>query len=243
VAAGWRCRAIRIARHLAGAALAARRRAAGAQPQGSFALQGSIHRYHYELDGLLELAHLGRLTLHSRGDGDRDGLETTTAEAQWLNGELTASGQVYWAPALRWQLQLAGRELDPGVLHPDWPGRLSLRAASHGRYDERLDAALTIEELAGTLRNKPVQLTGAARVAGDVYTLEALALRAGDARLQAAGRLDEQWQLAWQLAAPDLADLLPNASGLVQCKRPAERCASATPNHSWKPAPEGSTYQ
>lgn len=184
-------------------------------PQGSFALQGSINRYRYELDGMLELAHLGRLALHSRGDGDRDGLEIATAEAQWLNGELTASGQVHWAPALRWQLQLAGRELDPGVLHPDWPGRLALRAASHGRYGERLDAALTIEELAGTLRNKSMQLTGAARVAGDVYTLEALALRAGDARLQAAGRVDEQWQLAWQLAAPDLADLLPNASGLV----------------------------
>jgi len=184
-------------------------------PQGSFALQGSINRYRYELDGILELAHLGRLTLHSRGDGDRNGFEIDTAEAQWLNGQLTASGQVHWAPALRWQLQLAGRELDPGVLHPDWPGRLALRAASHGRYGERLDAALTIEELAGTLRNKPMQLTGAAHVAGEIYTLEALALRAGDTRLQAAGRVDEQWQLAWQLAAPDLADLLPNASGLI----------------------------
>jgi len=72
-----------------------------------------------------------------------------------------------------------------------------------------------------------VQLTGAARVAGDVYTLEALALRAGDARLQAAGRLDEQWQLAWQLAAP-ISPTCCECEWPCQCKRPAERCASAT---------------
>jgi translocation and assembly module TamB len=184
-------------------------------PQGSFAAQGTISRYRFELEGLLDLAHLGRLTLRSHGDGNRDGLTTTTAEAQWLDGQLSASGQVHWAPELSWQLQLAGRDLDPGLLHPDWPGRLALRAASHGSYGERLDAELTIEELAGTLRNKPWRLTGGVSAAGEHYKLEALELRAGGAQLQAAGRIDKQWELAWQLAAPDLADLLPNSSGSV----------------------------
>ncbi|HSB25458.1 MAG TPA: translocation/assembly module TamB domain-containing protein, partial [Burkholderiaceae bacterium] len=184
-------------------------------PQGSFAAQGTINRYRFDLEGMLDLAYLGRLTLHSRGDGDREGLAIAAAEAQWLDGQLTASGQVHWTPELRWQLQLAGRDLDPGVLHPDWPGRLALHAASHGHYGKRLDAELRIEELAGTLRNKPWRLTGGASISGEQYTLEALELRAGGARLQATGRVDKQWELAWQLAAPDLADLLPNSSGGV----------------------------
>ncbi|HYA37434.1 MAG TPA: translocation/assembly module TamB domain-containing protein [Candidatus Methylomirabilis sp.] len=183
-------------------------------PRGSFEINGGIDRYRFELDGVLESARLGRLALRSHGDGNRDGL-TTAADAQWLDGRLTASGQVYWAPELRWQLQLAGRDLNPGVLYPDWPGRLALRAESHGRYGERLNAALTIEELSGTLRNKPWRLAGGITAEGDHYSLRALELRAGTSRLQAAGRIDNQWQCQWQLAAPDLADLLPQASGSI----------------------------
>jgi len=182
-------------------------------PQGIFELNGAIDHYRFELDGTLDLAHLGRLALRSHGDGNRDGMTIAAADAQWLDGQLTASGQVHWAPVLRWQLQLAGRDLNPGVLHPDWPGRLALRAESHGRYGERLNAALTIEQLTGTLRNKPWHLAGGITVEGDQYSLPALELRAGTSHLRAAGRLEKQWQCEWQLAAPDLAELIPQASG------------------------------
>jgi translocation and assembly module TamB len=185
-------------------------------PQGSFEVNGTINRYRFDFGGMVELVHLGHLALRGHGEGDRDGLAIAAAEAQWLNGQLTASGQVHWAPELRWQMQLAGRDLDPGVLHPDWPGRFALRAASHGSYGKRLDAALTIEELAGTLRNKPWRLAGGITADGEHYTLQALDLRAGTSHLQAAGRIDKQWRCWWQLAAPDLADLLPQASGSIE---------------------------
>jgi len=154
VAAGWRCRAIRIARTWQALRWPLAGEPQARSPQGSFALQGSIHRYHYELDGLLELAHLGRLTCTAAA------MAIATASRPpppKRNGSMASSREraSVLGPALRWQLQLAGRELDPGVLHPDWPGRLSLRAASHGRYDERLDAALTIEELAVRCATNP----------------------------------------------------------------------------------------
>jgi translocation and assembly module TamB len=182
-------------------------------PRGEFEVAGTVDRYRFDLNGLLESAQTGHLTLRARGKGDRDGLADVVADARWLDGRLTAGGQMRWAPDLRWRLRLAGRGLNPGVLYPEWPGRLALQAESHGRYRERLDAALTIQELAGTLRAKPWRLAGAVSAEGDHYSMRAIELHAGKSRLHADCGVDKQWQCEWLLASPDLADFIPQAGG------------------------------
>ena len=61
-----------------------------------------------------------------------------------------------------------------------------------------------------------MSLTAAAQVAGQAVRIERLALASGNARVNAAGSIDEALDLAWSIDARDLGQLLPDAAGSLK---------------------------
>jgi translocation and assembly module TamB len=133
---------------------------------------------------------------------------------------LHIQGQLAWAEGLRWQAKVAGKALDPSLLHPDFPGHISLLLNSQGSIQEEAERQIAVEvlELHGVLRGFPLVASGTAQVQGSVVELTAVDLRSGSSQVQVQGRLDWQEDLALHVkaAAADLAQLLPEAQGSFQ---------------------------
>lgn len=145
------------------------------------------------------------------------GLSTPGLQLDVDAARLSVSGEAHWAPELRWDLRLAGDNLDPGLIDPQLTGRLNLRAASEGRLDPETgaSASLQLERLDGRLRDYPVSARGSARVIeGRRLTTPGLEARLGANRLELRGEaaLDAA-DLHYRLDAPELSALWPGLRG------------------------------
>ncbi len=181
-------------------------------------LEAEGDRQQLEAHGRIGATYAGRsldgeVRIHVAESGVN--LEALTLREQ--DGDATLSVAGGWQPGATVPLALKGTWQS---LH--WPLASETQARSpkgsftvegtFKRYRIGVDALL---ELAGSLHTQPLHLTGDMTAAGERYILHGFDLRAGKAHFTAAGSIDQQWELAWQLAAPDLAEVLPDAIGYV----------------------------
>ena len=184
--------------------------------QGDFAAEGTPKDYRFQLVAEVQGPDIpkGRWTL--TGQGSDQAVREVKLNGQTLEGTIQGNANVAWAPTVRWQTELTGTGLNPGVQWKDVPGKLNLRLKSDGGLEEAgLRANLLLEELAGTLSGQAVRGNADVRVQDQNLTIKTLRLDAGDARLEADGSLAERWDLRWQLNAPQLKSLVPGLSGTI----------------------------
>ena len=184
---------------------------------GSLGVAGVADDYRFTLDTRVDGDQVpeGHWQASGRGSTEQAQLDKLTGET--LDGRVEASGQVIWKAGIGWDLQAALKGIDPGKFQPDWPGKLNARLVSKAQTrDDRLYMETVLEQLQGTLNDKPVSGSGTFRMVGEELTLEKVRLASGSARLDADGTIGRQWDLAWKLAIPDLGDLLPAGEGSVQ---------------------------
>jgi translocation and assembly module TamB len=189
-----------------------------ASPRGTLRAHGTANRYAIRVDTDLMHARAGKLQLTGDANGGRTMLTVRQLQLHALDGVLQGHGDLGWQPGWSWHFAFEGHELDPGRLWPQWPGRLAITGSSDGMLDKTLTARLAITQANGTLRDQPVSLVAEAGVAGQHYTLGRFALRAGSARVQAAGSVTDRWDFTWDLQADELVQLLPDASGALATK-------------------------
>ncbi|MGJ4730304.1 translocation/assembly module TamB domain-containing protein, partial [Luteimonas sp. SDU101] len=158
------------------------------------------------------------------GRGDLETLRLRTLRATTPGGRLDATGEVGWAPALRWDLEARLAGFDPGYFAPAFSGAIDGQLASKGgiRDDGGLTLDVQASELGGSLRGRALGGQASFAMQGPAtgqtrtdYTGEA-ALRIGGSRIDARGTLAERLELDARLAPLDLADLLPGASGSLR---------------------------
>jgi translocation and assembly module TamB len=142
-------------------------------------------------------------------------LETLTLREKEGDASLSVTG--VWQPGVTDPMALKGTWQSlhwplSGVTQARSPTGSFTVAGTFNRYRVGVDALL---ELAGSLHTRPMHLTGDMTAAGERYTLHGFDLRASKAHFTAAGSIDQQWGLAWQLEVPDLAEVLPDAIGNV----------------------------
>lgn len=186
-------------------------------PSGTFTLRGSVDDYALEASGAVSGLPVPTGEWSLAAAGDRTGLAITALRLALLDGALEGNGAVHWNPAPSWTLSLRGQDLNPGSAWPAWAGRIALTARSTGAVrDGRLTATASIERATGTLRDQPFDLLSQLEIDDGRYHLSRLELRSGSARLHASGKVTEAWDLAWELAAPDLHALAPAARGTFE---------------------------
>ena len=206
VVADWR----RLAWPLKGAPVVVSR-------QGDAKVRGTLADYRVDLNADLAGPGIppGRWALAGRGDLEKMTLRSVQGDV--LHGRLAAVGTVAWKPQVSWRLQVHGTDIDPSVLYPQFPGRVTFAAASDGTLRNggpygRVD----VTDLGGNLHGNPVAGAVHLELAGDRYGLPRLDLRSGSARLTAAGSFSKTaGNLDWKLEAPNLGEALPQAGGAV----------------------------
>jgi translocation and assembly module TamB len=144
------------------------------------------------------------------------------------DGSLALDGTFALQPRLEWNANATLDDLDPSLVLDGWDGAVDARIATRGRAQDAppgapqpLDAAIDVERLGGTLRGRA--LAGDARVAieglggvsparyrGDVD------VRIGNSVIDAEGTIGRTLDVDARLAPLQLADLLPDARGVLR---------------------------
>lgn len=144
------------------------------------------------------------------------------------DGSLALDGTFALRPRLAWNARATLDDLDPALVLDGWDGAVDARIATRGQARDAapgapqpLDAAIDVERLGGTLRGRA--LAGDARIAieglggdtparyrGDVD------VRIGDSVIDARGTVGRTLDVDARLAPLQLADLLPDAQGVLR---------------------------
>ena len=153
-----------------------------------------------------------RLRLEGQGDQRQTRLESLVLET--LDGRIEGRAEVAWAPQVSWTAELDVTGLNPGVQAPQWPGSIAARLTSRGTLESAgPNLSAVIERLDGELRGYPIAASGQVTMLGESIQIQDLSAASGPTRLSLRGRVEDQLDLAFDLASSDLASLLPEARG------------------------------
>ena len=161
-----------------------------------------------------------RLTLHAEGDPQGE-VHIAPLTLITGNGQLDVDGRVTLAPAIAWQATLHAQRFDPGLLLPDWSGRIDLDARTEGRLpaaddsDGSLQASLHIDRLGGRLRERPLAGGGHIELTSNDSANTDLDIRLGENRLRVDGRIGNDIDARLRATLPDPAAFLPDARGRI----------------------------
>ena len=170
--------------------------------------------FSYNVKGNANLAAYPPVVLDIDGTGGADRTKLETLAVQLLGGRIDGAAQVAWAPELSWSTALTAKDIDPGKLLADWPGRIGGRIESNGKLTATgPDLTARIIDFGGDLRGYPVRLEADAAVRGEEVELRRLQANSGATRLSADGRLTDRLAFRFDFNSPDLGTLLPDAKG------------------------------
>jgi translocation and assembly module TamB len=207
--------------------------------QGTAQLQGAWNHS----ESRLPLASQPQTQLHAEFTGDSDGLWVslvaqlpagTVTDTDILKlqepgtdkerpaGAVTARAAVGWRDGLQWQIELAGKDMNPGSYFPAWQGHINTRINISGRLQgEELRSEMQLAALDGDLLGYPLSGSGSVSVDGDGTQVKELVLRSGESELAVTGTVGagdgagatSTLDLRVQLDSANLGNLLPEAGG------------------------------
>ena len=103
--------------------------------RGKVSVSGALDAYRYDLAAEVAGAEIPASALALTGEGSLKSSRIESLGLDTLGGRIDGSGEVVWDPALRWDLKLTAKDLDPGPLAPDLKGRVGVTASSAGSPD------------------------------------------------------------------------------------------------------------
>lgn len=154
-------------------------------------------------------------------EGDFEKAKINQLHGELLKGIFETAGKVSWKPDITWELALKGEKLQPAVQFPELDGEIGFKIQTDGKLLEnhQPQATVNIEEIAGKLRNYPVNLKSQLFIDQTHYFLKSLTAQSGSATLQAKADFQHPNVNAdFQLQANDLKEILPKAKGKIQAK-------------------------
>jgi translocation and assembly module TamB len=186
---------------------------------GEISVQGPLDGYQLEASAQLYGEHIPPGIWTLSGGGNREQLQLQGVQGMLLNGTAQLKGLLAWAPAIKWDLALDGKQLQPGQFWPNMAGTVNLAASSQGHIDEDgPKATVTLQQLGGSLNGQPLRGTGDIAYTPQLTRIDKLTLGMGDASLRANGSIGPQSNLQWQVDVPQFKQLVPDASGQLSGK-------------------------
>lgn len=104
----------------------------GESPEGKLNVKGTFEDFDYHLLASANGPDVPALDLALTGTGNQSSTHLDSLELKTLDGVITASGDLSWAPELIWDLQVRGRDLNPSALAPGMDDQIGLSLDSKG---------------------------------------------------------------------------------------------------------------
>lgn len=184
---------------------------------GRLGFKGKPARYAVRAEGGLATAREDFGTWRVAATGDTARLDDVKFDGPLYDGHVAGAGQFAWKPVPAWSATVSADSLDPGLLWPEWPGRLGAELEVVGQMrDTTLELEGRIARLDGTLRELPIHGSGTIVSAGRTWGARELRVEWGATRLAADGVAGHDWDLVASLESPDIGPLLDGASGSLR---------------------------
>ncbi|MCP5417548.1 MAG: translocation/assembly module TamB domain-containing protein [Chromatiaceae bacterium] len=184
---------------------------------GSLTLSGVPSDYRLGLDTGISGEGIPTASVELTAQGNLQELHPQPLLIRTLEGVLRVNGSIGWEEKLQWNLQLLAEQINPGGYLPEWPGRIHGRVDVSGALDEQVAGGIgvktLIHELAGELRGQAISASGGLDYRSGTLLADQLKIASGPNRVFLDGRADDRLDLTFDIAAPDLAALLPGLSG------------------------------
>jgi translocation and assembly module TamB len=185
-------------------------------PKGSLAASGWTE-FDWRVSGDFEAAGAPPVAGDAAGRFTTGAIEVRESALGMLGGRVELSGSLGRDPAQRWSAAGRAQGIDPSVIHPGAPGRLSFDFSGSGTgFDARGPWTATVARLAGTLRGQPASGGGTVRRDAGRTEFQRAAFALGSARLEANGAIGKGATLDARLVADDLSVLVPDAGGQLE---------------------------
>ena len=180
----------------------------------ALALSGDLHDYSITADATSDSEQLGSNSLSLSATGSLEGLAVQSAQLTGDNGEMDLTGQLQWKEVLAWQADVALRELKSSRFYPDYAVTVSGDLSSSGQLVEgQPRVEIAFQDIKGVVNEYPLSAEGSASLDGKRINISELLVSAGDNRLQANGQVADVFDLAFELKADRLDQLMPGADG------------------------------
>ena len=150
-------------------------------------------------------------------DGTQQAIELHRLDLKQPQGDLAVSGNVTLQPQIMWNLQSTAKRFDPGAFAKEWPGSIDLALSTNGKVEKDGPAGtLKIENLSGTLRQRPLSGQADLTFASPLTVNGTLDLKSGNSSIGLKGKTAEQTDLTATLSIASLGDWLPSAAGSLR---------------------------
>ena len=156
-------------------------------------------------------------------DGDHAGLTARSLHLNSPDGGVQIDNlALAWLHGFKWRGEVQTEDFNPAGFDARLVGILTADLTSEGfiGYEDadHLQTSTDIRSLAGTVRDFPV--TGKGKISSLATRLQVqdLSLRSGASFLQAAGVIDKTYDLQFDLASPDIGEVLPGGEGEISAR-------------------------
>ena len=186
-------------------------------PSGNFNMNGTLQQYTLQANAKLKLPQEtdGRLLLD--GSGSDKNVDLKTLRLDVLDGQIDGRANVAWQPNVQANVNLQGKNLNPGILSRQWPGNLQFKmAADADQRNEKLVANVKQLTVTGRLRNQPIDLQVLGELRDEILRIKRFNLQSGPSTISAKGEVGETLALDWNIDSPDLETLYPQAKGTLK---------------------------
>ena len=140
-------------------------------------------------------------------------------EFHTLGGSVTLNGHVGWQPEPVLDLSIHGENIDPGVLLPNWPGKVEFQSSLQGRIsDETVKVSLSELKVLGRLLDQTFESSGSLTFQDNQPKVVDLDIRAGNNRLKLSGASEKSLNLQFDLEVLEPESLWPGLEGQWRSK-------------------------
>ncbi len=161
--------------------------------------------------------------INIKAQGDLKQASIAHARLDIDDGSIKLQGLLNWQSGVLWDIQLQSQHIDPSSLYQQYPGDISFSLNTKGKQTYQQNKAffelhLALKNLQGNLLNQPIAGAGLISLSNDSVQIKQLQLSSGDAKLNISGKLEQQFDLNWQLKIPHLQHLLPEFKGDISAQ-------------------------
>lgn len=184
---------------------------------------GDFSRYHGTVKAHGSFLEFEDITASSDVDGDYAGLTARSLHFDSPNGAVQIDNLALgWIDGFSWRGDVRTADFNPSGFDQRLVGILTADLASEGfiGYEDadQLQTSTEIRSLTGTVRDFPVNGKGKISSLHTRLEVEDLFLQSGASFLQAAGVIGETYDLAFELASPDIGEVLPDGKGEITAR-------------------------
>jgi translocation and assembly module TamB len=188
---------------------------------GDIQAQGNLKEYQIKIATDLKGQQIPVSKWFIDVEGDFEKAKINQLRSELLKGIFETAGKVSWKPNITWELALKGEKFQPSVQFPELDGEIGFKIQTDGKLLEnhQPQANVNIEEIAGKLRNYPINLKSQLFIDKTHYFLKNLTAQSDSATLQAKADFQApNINAEFQLQANNLKEVLPKAQGKIQAK-------------------------